>query len=173
MPQFQHVFFQIRQNWQKRPSRKQHKKHMQKVSNNYAKPEAQHLPKQVFRLKWLHLLRFAAPAKTCSKWPQKAPWNNPKIFKIDAGGLPKAMPKISIKISTNKMHKKSIWEEKWLKIASRKAYSRLNLLTLFSVPSSKLPPGGPRTPKIMTKSRKTQFLNHFFMHVCICCIRFV
>ena len=71
------------------------------------------------------------------------------------------MPKISIKIGTNKMHKNQIWDPKWSKIASRKAYPGSNFLRAVSVPSSRLPPGGPRTPKIMTKSQKTQFLNHF------------
>ena len=52
------------------------------------------------------------------------------------------------------MHKKSIWEQKWPKIISRKAYSRLNFVRTVSVPSSKLLLGGPRTPKIITKSRK-------------------
>ena len=109
----------IRQNRTKSPSRKQHEKHIQKVSKKDAKTEAQHLPNQAFRLKGLHFLRFAAAAKKCSKWSQKAPWNDPQILKIGTGGLPKAMPKISIKIGTNKMHKNQIWDPKWSKIASQ------------------------------------------------------
>ena len=57
----------IRQNRTKSPSRKQHKKHMQKVSKHNAKPEAHYLPKQAFRLKRLHFLSFAASAKKYSK----------------------------------------------------------------------------------------------------------
>ena len=51
----------------KKPARKQHKKHMQKVSKNNAKLEAQHLPKQAFHLKGLHFLRFAASAEKRAK----------------------------------------------------------------------------------------------------------
>ena len=71
------------------------------------------------------------------------------------------MAKIIIIINTNKMHNKSIWVQKSFKIVSRKAYPGSNFLRAVSVPSSRLPPGGPRTPKIMTKSQKTPFLNHF------------
>ena len=58
---------QIRQNRAKSPSRKQHEKHIQKVSKKNVKTEAQHLPNQAFRLKGLHFLSFAASAKKCSK----------------------------------------------------------------------------------------------------------
>ena len=81
---------------------------MQTIGKNNAKPEAQHLPNQAFRLKWLHFLSFASSAKKCSKWPQKEPWNDSQILKIKTGGLPKAMPKISIQVVTNKMHENQI-----------------------------------------------------------------
>ena len=57
--------------------------------------------------------------KTCSKWPQKAPWNDLQIFRIGTGCLPKAMPKINIKVVTNKMHKNQIWDPNCSKIASQ------------------------------------------------------
>ena len=111
-------------------SRQQLKRHIQKASKHDAKTEAQHLPSQAFRLKGLHFLSFAASAKKCSKWPQKAPWNDPQILKIGTGGLPKAMPKISIKTSTNKMHKNQIWDPKCSKIASQNGLRPLIFLCL-------------------------------------------
>ena len=61
-----------------------------------------------------------------------------------------------------KCTKNLIWEPKCSQIGSQNGGALLNFLKSFSVPSSKLPPGGPRTPKIIRKSQKTQFLNHFF-----------
>jgi hypothetical protein len=57
----------MRQNRAKSPFRKQHEKHIQKKAKKMQKTEAQHLPNQAFRLKWLHFLNFAASAKKCSK----------------------------------------------------------------------------------------------------------
>ena len=83
-------------------------------------------------------------------------------MKIATGGFPKAITKISIKINTNRILPNPFREQKRPKITSRKAYPGRNFFRSFSVPSSKLPPGGPRTPKIIKNRKKTQFLNHFF-----------
>ena len=153
---------QIRQNRTKSPYRKQHKKHMQKVSKYNAKPEAQHLPKQAFRLKRLHFLSFAASSEKCSKWAQKAPWNDPQIRKIRTGGLPKAMPKINIKNGTNKMHKNQIWDPKLSKIASQNGVEPLTFWGLDQHCLRSCLWEAPGPPKSWPNRTKTWFLRYFF-----------
>ena len=145
---------------------------MQTISKNNAKPGAQHLPKQVFRLRVLHFLRFAASAKTYPKWPQQAPWNDPEILEIGTGGLPKAMPKISIKISINKMHKNQIWDPKCSKIASRNGLPPLTFWCLvWHYLRSCL--WEARTPKIMTKSQKNMISALLFSWTSACVAAYV
>ena len=182
MPQFQHVVFHAKfaksvkkcskgdPLWKPRSANIRQKcllesnikNTFKKISKNDATTEAQHLPNKAFRLKGLHFLRFATSAKKCSKWFQKTPWNDPKIFKNACGGLPKAMPKINTGIDINKMHKNQIWEPKCSKIGSQNGGPWGNFLKSFSVPSSRLPPGGPTTPKIMTKSWKNAISESLF-----------
>ncbi len=53
----------ILQNQFKIPPREQHKKQLKKVTRNHAQTEAQHLPKQQFRLRDVAFLRNAPSPK--------------------------------------------------------------------------------------------------------------
>ena len=57
---------------------------------------------------------------------------------MTAGGLPKAMQKISIKMGTNKMHKNQIWEAKCSKIVSHNGLRPL-IFTIFEAASGRQP----------------------------------
>ena len=83
----------LHQNRAKRPSKRQRKKHSQKVANRYAKLAAQHLPKQAFRFKWLHIWHLAASAQKCAQWLPKAPWNYFEILSIRCQRPPKVYKK--------------------------------------------------------------------------------
>ena len=71
---------------------------------------AQHPQKQAFRLRGVVFLQFCSITKKYAKIQKNKPRNNTKSFQIGARGLPKAMPKTSIKIDTNKIHTNPILE---------------------------------------------------------------
>ena len=165
----------IHQNRTKSPSRKQHEKHIQGVSQKNAKTEAQHLPNQAFRLKGLHFLSFAASAKKCKQLLQNGPWNLPKILKIATRGLPKAITKISIKINTNRILPNPFWEQKMTRNSRPKSLLPGQLFEVIFGSFFEAASGRPADPKNHNKiTEKHNFRLTCSMHVCICCsIRFV
>ena len=74
-----------------------------------------------------------------------------KSFLIGAGGLPKAMPEISIKITTKQMFHYLLFVQTGSKIVSKKGLAKIMFLRLFGCFFSRCLRVGPRTPKIMKK----------------------
>ena len=121
-----------------------------------------------FAWKRLHCLSFAASAKKCSKWPQKAPWNDPQILKNGTGGFPKVMPKTSKKNDTQKMQKNTIRNQKWPKIAPNTGLSNLAFWSFFGTcfqDGAKRPLGSPMEPQNHEKSLKNKISASLF---CMC-----
>ena len=112
--------------------------------------------------------KFCNICEKNQKLPQNGLWNDSQMRKIPAGSLPKAMPKINLKMNTTKNAFESDFRTKLLQKSSGKKHSRINFLKPFWDPSSKPLQEAPWTSQIMTKSRKNQdFSNivHAILHL--------
>ena len=93
----------------------------------------------------------------------------PKILQNAGGSLPKAMPKISTKNVTQKMQMKSIWGQKWPKIAPKTRLINFTFWRLFwyLLPRWRQEASGrPLGPKNHQKFVKKK------MSPSLCCMRF-
>ena len=122
------------------------------------------LPKPSFSFENVAFFSFAASAKNYVKWHQNPSWNDSQVLKIATRGLRKSDAENRHRNGRQQnarfffkpnINKNSLPKQRSL------GFQNGTFFDLFC----KLPPGGPRTPKIMTKlqNKKTRCLRQLFM----------
>ena len=133
---------------------------MQKSSEKYAKVEAWHPWKQVFRLRVVAISHFCSICQKVCKMISKVPWNYSKMEANWCRGPPKSDAKNMLKNRCHKHALKSHFKQNFTKKLPNRRWVFWSF-DVFLGPIPRWLPNGPRTPKIIKKTKNTIFSTMF------------